>query len=37
MPVLVNQVGCYGLNLGRIDFYFDGNKAITADGISISV
>lgn len=21
--VLVNQVGCYGLNLGRIDFYFE--------------
>jgi 5'-nucleotidase len=37
MPVLVNQVGCYGLNLGRVDFYFDSNKTITADGISISV
>lgn len=37
MPVLVNQVGCYGLNLGRIDFYFDQNKNITADGISVSV
>jgi 5'-nucleotidase len=24
--VLVNQVGCYGINLGRIDFYFDANK-----------
>jgi 5'-nucleotidase len=24
--VLVNQVGCYGINLGRIDFYFDGSK-----------
>lgn len=23
---LVNQVGCYGINLGRIDFYFDSNK-----------
>ncbi|OYX24036.1 MAG: metallophosphatase, partial [Flavobacteriales bacterium 32-35-8] len=21
--MLVNQVGCYGINLGRIDFYFD--------------
>jgi 5'-nucleotidase len=21
-PVLINQVGCYGINLGRIDFYF---------------
>ena len=37
MPVLVNQVGCYGLNLGRIDFYFDPSKAITAEGISITV
>lgn len=25
--VLVNQVGCYGINLGRIDFYLDNNKA----------
>ena len=27
--VLVNQVGCFGVNLGRIDFYFDalGNSA----------
>jgi len=24
--VLVNQVGCYGINLGRIDFYFDATK-----------
>jgi 5'-nucleotidase len=37
MPVLVNQVGCYGLNLGRIDFYFEGGNPVTADGISISV
>ncbi len=21
--MLINQVGCYGINLGRIDFYFD--------------
>lgn len=27
--ILVNQVGCFGVNLGRIDFYFDaaGNSA----------
>jgi 5'-nucleotidase len=25
-PVLINQVGCYGLNLGRIDFYFSNEK-----------
>ncbi|WP_313807556.1 metallophosphatase, partial [Flavobacterium sp.] len=24
--VLINQVGCYGINLGRIDFYFDKMK-----------
>ncbi len=24
--VLVNQVGCYGINLGRIDFYFTDDK-----------
>ena len=35
--VLVNQVGCYGLNLGRIDFYFDSNKSKSALGKSIIV
>lgn len=35
--VLINQVGCYGLNLGRIDFYFDSNKQKTAQGKSIIV
>lgn len=35
--VLVNQVGCYGINLGRIDFYFDSNKNKAADGVSIIV
>ena len=35
--VLVNQVGCYGINLGRIDFYFDSNKQITTQGKSIVV
>ncbi|WP_194768551.1 bifunctional metallophosphatase/5'-nucleotidase [Tamlana sp. I1] len=34
---LVNQVGCYGINLGRIDFYFDANKNKSADGVSITV
>lgn len=31
--VLVNQVGCYGLYLGKIDFYFDAKKlkAIESD------
>ncbi len=35
--VLVNQVGCYGINLGRIDFYFDSEKNIKSEGVSITV
>lgn len=35
--VMVNQVGCYGLQLGRIDFYFDANKKVSGEGVSISV
>ncbi|GGG42919.1 bifunctional metallophosphatase/5'-nucleotidase [Bizionia arctica] len=35
--VLVNQVGCYGINLGRIDFFFDSDKNKTANGTSIIV
>jgi 5'-nucleotidase len=35
--VLVNQVGCYGINLGRIDFYLDSNKQIKTQGKSIVV
>ena len=35
--VLVNQVGCYGINLGRIDFYFDSNKNKASEGVSIIV
>ncbi|WP_242157669.1 bifunctional metallophosphatase/5'-nucleotidase [Aestuariivivens sediminis] len=35
--MLVNQVGCYGINLGRIDFYFDDDKTISAKGTSIIV
>lgn len=37
IDVLVNQVGCYGVNLGRIDFYFDNKNNISADGVSIAV
>ena len=29
--VLVNQVGCYGLYLGKIDFYFDAKKLKTIE------
>ncbi|MBP8156918.1 MAG: metallophosphatase [Flavobacterium sp.] len=35
--VLVNQVGCYGINLGRIDFYFDDDSAVVSKGKSIVV
>ncbi|MEY2629412.1 MAG: Trifunctional nucleotide phosphoesterase protein YfkN [Bacteroidota bacterium] len=35
--VLVNQVGCYGINLGRIDFYFDDDTAVISKGKSIMV
>ena len=34
---LVNQVGCYGINLGKIDFYFDSDKNKSAHGRSIVV
>ena len=30
--VLVNQVGCYGINVGHIDFYFDSEKNVTSRG-----
>jgi 5'-nucleotidase len=33
--VLINQVGCYGINLGRIDFYFDHLKTGQGSGTSI--
>jgi 5'-nucleotidase len=35
--MLINQVGCYGINLGRIDFYFDENKNKSVNGTSIIV
>lgn len=36
--VLINQVGCYGINLGRIDFYFDKEHKTTSNhGRSIIV
>ncbi|EAR12975.1 5'-nucleotidase precursor [Polaribacter irgensii 23-P] len=34
---LVNQVGAYGLNLGRIDFYFDEQNNKTSKGTTILV
>ena len=35
--VLVNQVGCYGINLGRIDFYFDDDTSLISKGKSIII
>ncbi len=35
--VLVNQVGAYGLYLGKIDFYFEPGKDVKSDGASIIV
>lgn len=35
--VLVNQVGCYGLYLGKVDFYFNRDKTKTAKGTTIIV
>ncbi|MBU2996027.1 metallophosphatase [Cellulophaga baltica] len=35
--ILVNQVGCFGVNLGRIDFHFDSEKNVAANGISITI
>ncbi|WP_291864227.1 metallophosphatase [Maribacter sp.] len=35
--ILVNQVGCFGINLGRVDFYFDGATNTQSQGVSIKV
>lgn len=35
--ILVNQVGCFGINLGRIDYYFDDGKKNTSEGATIKV
>ncbi|WP_396209707.1 bifunctional metallophosphatase/5'-nucleotidase [Flavobacterium sp.] len=35
--VMINQVGCYGINLGRVDFYFSDDAAITGNGKAIIV
>ncbi len=35
--VLINQVGCYGINLGRIDFWFEKKKEKQGKGVSIEV
>jgi 5'-nucleotidase len=35
--VIVNQAGCYGINMGRIDFYFDNDKSKSHHGRSIVI
>jgi len=35
--MLVNQVGAYGINLGRVDFYFDEIEGTSAKGTTILV
>lgn len=35
--IVVNQVGCFGIYLGRIDFYLDSNQHVGAKGASIKV
>jgi 5'-nucleotidase len=35
--ILINQVGKWGINVGRIDFYFDNSNNISAKGKSIIV
>jgi 5'-nucleotidase len=35
--VLINQVGCYGVNLGRLDFYFENNRHTKADTVNIVI
>lgn len=35
--VLINQVGAYGINLGRIDFYFDNKMNLSASGRRIFI
>lgn len=35
--VLINQVGCYGINLGRIDFYFDTDSSVISQGKTIII
>ncbi|MCF8320518.1 MAG: metallophosphatase [Flavobacterium sp.] len=35
--VIVNQAGCYGINMGRIDFYFENDKSKSHIGRSIII
>ncbi len=35
--VLINQVGCYGLYLGRIDFHLDNEKNMEGGNLKVEV
>lgn len=35
--VIVNQAGCYGVNVGRIDFHFDTSGKTSVNGFTIAV
>jgi 5'-nucleotidase len=35
--VLINQVGCFGINLGRVDFYLNANAKTSSIGKSIVI
>ena len=35
--VMINQVGCYGINMGRIDFYFTDDAILKGNGKAIIV
>jgi 5'-nucleotidase len=35
--VIINQVGCFGLYLGQIDFYFDAMNNKTSNAYAIEV
>jgi 5'-nucleotidase len=34
---MINQVGCYGINMGRIDFYFTDDAILKGNGKAIIV
>lgn len=36
-PVLINQVGCYGINLGRVDFYLSNDKKFDSQTTNITI
>ena len=35
--VMIHQVGCFGLYLGRVDFYLDSQNNVKGDGVRITI